>query len=201
MKSGNQRYLQEFLVPTGPVTLVAGCTWLLPEVCLTPGGLSLAEVQDIAVYCCCSYSQVCQTWSSSSLRRGRLASLGPAQHLSGWCWAWSPACQGDWLTESSADTLPHLLYLPRVGASCLDDAHRTGWLFETYSTHSHCRGGSPAVPGWTGVDAMATRPVAPQNPASSCLSAISPAHSGMSHCLGHGFPLLQRAPACTFVTC
>lgn len=49
VKSGDQRYIQEFLVPTGPVTLVVGGTWLLPEVCLTPGGLFLAEVQATAI--------------------------------------------------------------------------------------------------------------------------------------------------------
>jgi len=57
VKSGDQRYVEEFLVPAGPMTLV-DCTQLLPEACLTPGGLTLAEVQAIAFF---GYSQACWT--------------------------------------------------------------------------------------------------------------------------------------------
>lgn len=59
VRSGDQRYVQEFLVPAGPVTLAVDCTWLLPEVCLTPGGLSLAEGQAMVFFCSFGYSQVC----------------------------------------------------------------------------------------------------------------------------------------------
>lgn len=112
------------------------CTWLLPEDCLIPGRLSLAEVQAIAIFCCFGYSQVCWTWSSFSLCRGCLTSLGCAQNLAGSYQAPSPACQGDWLAEFSANTLPYLLYLLTVGQSCLEDVCRTGSSKPAWHTHA-----------------------------------------------------------------